>query len=254
MRLLASLVGTAMVVVGAKAGYGKQAYTKGWLVELNGEVMIAAARPRVWAALNDPEVLARCIEGVETLTRVAGEAGERFEGKMNAKVGPIRASFTGQVTLTEVMAPESYVLVGEGKGGVAGFAKGNAAVSLAEIGPNETRLTYAVKSSVGGKLAQLGARLIEGTAKGYAESFFARLKAELETAASEVETPPDFAAIAAAAAGGGSMAAGNIDVDPIVSKLTPSPPSASASAGISPILWGGGLILLVLAFLAWQWR
>ncbi len=93
-------------------------------MQLTGEVTITAAREAVWAALNDPDVLARCIEGVETLTRVASDAGDRFEGKMNAKVGPVRATFTGQVTLTDVVQPESYVLVGEGKGGVAGFRQG----------------------------------------------------------------------------------------------------------------------------------
>jgi len=196
-------------------------------MQLSGEVNIAAARPTVWAALNDPEVLARCIEGVETLTRVSGESGERFEGKMNAKVGPVRATFTGQVTLTDVVAPERYVLVGEGKGGVAGFAKGEAVVTLSEIGPNETLLAYEVKSSVGGKLAQLGARLIEGTAKGYAETFFARLKAEVEGPAIAAEIPaeaPDFV------------------------------PPVTGGAGVSPVIWSSLLIIAVLAFLFWQWR
>ncbi len=214
-------------------------------MELNGEVAIAAARARVWEALNDPEVLARCIEGVETLTRVAGDAGERFEGKMNAKVGPVRASFTGQVTLTEVVVPESYVLVGEGKGGVAGFAKGEASVRLAETGPGQTLLTYAVKSSVGGKLAQLGARLIEGTAKGYAESFFAKLKAEVET-----DAP------VAGGQEGASAAAPVADVDVaamVANAMKGAGVSAPASKGVSPLVWGGGLVLAVLAFLFWQW-
>ena len=197
-------------------------------MQLSGEVVIAAARPKVWAALNDPEVLARCIEGVETLTRVAGDAGERFEGKMNAKVGPVRATFTGQVTLTDVVAPERYVLVGEGKGGVAGFAKGEAAVTLTATGPNETLLAYEVKSSVGGKLAQLGARLIEGTAKGYAESFFSRLKVEVEGPAIAEE------AIAA----------------PTEAPITLAP----AANGLSPILWASILVAAVFVFLYWQWH
>ena len=200
-------------------------------MELSGDVTIQAARASVWAALNDPEVLARCIEGVETLTRVSGDAGERFEGKMNAKVGPVRATFTGQVTLTDVVAPERYVLVGEGKGGVAGFAKGEAAVSLAETGPNETVLSYTVKSSVGGKLAQLGARLIEGTAKGYAESFFARLKAELETPVVAMTTEavaPDVVA-------------------------SPHEPTLPPAGGLSPLVWGGILVAAVIVFLIWQW-
>ena len=202
-------------------------------MQLTGEVTIAAPRDRVWAALNNPDVLARCIEGVESLTRVAGDGGDRFEGKMNAKVGPVRATFTGQVTLTDVVEPESYVLVGEGKGGVAGFAKGQAAVTLQAIAAAETLLRYDVTSSVGGKLAQLGARLIEGTAKGYATSFFARLKDELETpapAAAEAATTPAVAAPDA------------------------SPDSPAKAGGISPLIWGAGLVAIVLAFLAWQWN
>ncbi len=201
-------------------------------MELSGEVSIAAPRDRVWAALNDPAVLARCIDGVESLTRVAGDGGERFEGKMNARVGPVRASFAGHVTLTQVVVPESYVLVGEGKGGVAGFAKGEAAVSLREIGPGATLLAYQVTSSVGGKLAQLGARLIEGAAKGYAEQFFTRLKAE-------VETPAD------------APAAGVVAAPPPVAA---EPSLLAATTGVSPLVWGGGLVLAVIAFLIWQWR
>ncbi|WP_426165420.1 CoxG family protein [Sandarakinorhabdus sp. DWP1-3-1] len=203
-------------------------------MELSGNVTINAARDRVWAALNDPDVLARCIEGVETLTRVTGDAGERFEGKMNAKVGPVRATFTGQVTLTEVNAPESYVLVGEGKGGVAGFAKGEAAVQLAAPGPDTTDLSYQVKSSVGGKLAQLGARLIEGTAKGYAESFFARLKAELETPVTATPEPV-------------------ITDAPITPVAAPQSTLPELPTGVSPLVWGGGLVVAVLIFLVWQW-
>jgi len=221
-------------------------------MEMSGQVTIVAPRTAVWAALNDPDVLARCIDGVESLTRVAGEGGERFEGKMNARVGPVRASFAGQVTLTDVKAPESYVLVGEGKGGVAGFAKGQAAVSLTEPAPGTTLLSYDVSSSVGGKLAQLGARLIEGAARGYADSFFTRLKDELEapaapmapaeTLASDIraETPPAPADAATTPA---------IDFD--VPK--PAPETVSGALGISPLVWGGGLVMIVLAFLAWQW-
>jgi carbon monoxide dehydrogenase subunit G len=194
-------------------------------MELNGDVSIAAPRTRVWEALNDPEVLARCIEGVESLTRVTDDDGERFEGKMNAKVGPVRATFTGHVALTDIVAPESYRLVGEGKGGVAGFAKGEAAVTLTETTPATTLLRYQVTSSVGGKLAQLGARLIEGAAKGYADTFFTRLKAEIEVPEAEAAPVPDPEVIAL----------------------------ATPATGLPPILWGGALVLIVLAFLVWQW-
>jgi hypothetical protein len=212
-------------------------------MQLTGDVTIAAARAQVWAALNDPAVLARCIEGVESLTRVASDAGDRFEGKMNAKVGPVRATFIGQVTLTDVVEPESYVLVGEGKGGVAGFAKGQAAVTLAATGTNETLLRYDVTSSVGGKLAQLGARLIEGTAKGYATSFFARLKDELEAPA---------AAMAAAGASPDARADAET-TDAAVAAAAPALPGSKAG-GVSPLLWGAAVVAAVLVFLAWQWN
>ncbi|MFZ4109248.1 MAG: CoxG family protein [Polymorphobacter sp.] len=203
-------------------------------MQLTGEVTIMAAREHVWAALNDPDMLARCIEGVESLTRVAGDDGDRFEGKMNAKVGPVRATFTGQVTLKDVVHPESYVLVGEGKGGVAGFAKGQAGVTLAATGPSETLLRYDVSSSVGGKLAQLGARLIEGTAKGYATSFFTRLKEALE---------------APAAAPTAIEPAATPDAGIAITDAAPA-----AAGGVSPLIWSAALVAAVLGFLVWQWN
>lgn len=213
-------------------------------MELTGDVSIAAPRARVWAALNDPEVLARCIDGVETLVRVAGADGERFEGRMNARVGPVRASFAGHVVLADVVAPQSYRLVGEGKGGVAGFARGEAVVTLAEAGPNATMLGYQVTSSVGGKLAQLGARLIEGAAKGYATSFFAKLKAELETGDMPLPVAGAPGAMPELPAG---AAAGPESPGP------PPPGPAPEAPGLSPLIWGGLVIAGVLGFLVWQW-
>lgn len=200
-------------------------------MELHGESLIAAPRMRVWEALNDPEVLARCIEGVETLTRMPDLAGDRLEGKMNAKVGPVRASFTGGVTLTEVDAPNRYVLVGEGKGGVAGFAKGTAEVVLSDT-DGGTRLAYTVNSSVGGKLAQLGARLIEGTARGYAESFFAKFKAEVE--------------------GPSAVAAPDAPPPPETPIAAPTLAEGVRGKGVSPIVWGGALIVALAILLLWQ--
>ncbi len=239
-------------------------------MELTGENLIAAPRTAVWAALNDPHVLARCIDGVETLTATTADDGaRRFDGRMNAKVGPVRATFAGGVTLTEVDAPNRYVLVGEGKGGVAGFAKGSAAVTLADAdvdGRPGTRLAYVVTSSVGGKLAQLGARLIEGTARSYAETFFTRLRAEIETPAGDIVVPADPATgkvvgaadpaagevligeAAAAASGGAAIPAMAAPPAPAAA-LTPP---AGRSAGLSPLIWGGALILIVVAVLAWQ--
>jgi carbon monoxide dehydrogenase subunit G len=182
----------------------------------------------LWAALNNPDVLARCIDGVESLTRTEADTPV-FDGVMQAKVGPVRARFAGTVRLEDIVAPERYRLVGEGKGGVAGFAKGSADVVLTELSPAKTQLDYVVKAQVGGKLAQLGARLVEGAAKQYAEGFFAKLKAE-------VEAPPiDLAKLAKA----------EPDHDaPLVVK---------EGGGLSPMVWGTGLILVTLAFLLWQW-
>lgn len=197
-------------------------------MDLAGSVEITASRSRLWSALNDPDVLARCIDGVERLTRSDGDAPV-FDGELQAKVGPVRARFAGTVRLEDIVAPERYRLVGEGKGGVAGFAKGSADVVLTALAPGKTRLDYVVKAQVGGKLAQLGARLVEGAARQYAESFFTKLKAE-------VEAPPvDLAALATAPD----------HEQPLVE-------AATRGAGVSPMAWGTGLILFTLAFLLWQ--
>ncbi|WP_372917794.1 CoxG family protein [Sandarakinorhabdus sp.] len=195
-------------------------------MDLAGSVEIASTRQRLWAALNDPDVLARCIDGVERLTRSEGDVPV-FDGEMQARVGPVRARFAGTVRLEDIVAPERYRLVGEGKGGLAGFAKGSADVVLTELGPALTQLNYVVKAQVGGKLAQLGARLVEGAAKQYAQSFFAKLKAEVEGADGEPTAAPPESAI-----------------------VPPSQPAPGG--GLSPLAWGTGLILLTLAFLIWQ--
>ena len=212
-------------------------------MNLSGSVEIAAGRAAVWAALNDPDTLARCIEGVESLTRTQAEDGERLEGKMNAKVGPVRATFTGFVRLMDVVPGTSYRLVGEGKGGVAGFAKGEADVKL-EDAPGGTLLSYEVRSSVGGKLAQLGARLIEGTAKSYAESFFGKLKAELEipaTAEPETQQTPE------------PRQSPETTDTPAPQKSAPAAINSAGPGGLSPTIWATLLIVAVLGFLAWQW-
>jgi len=138
-------------------------------MELRGEYRIAAPREQVWALLNDPNILRECIPGCESLE---GTPGEGFSARVTTKIGPVKATFTGAVTLTNVNAPESYTISGEGKGGVAGFAKGGADVHLAADGA-DTVLTYVANAQVGGKLAQLGSRLIDSTAKKLADQFFA---------------------------------------------------------------------------------
>ena len=208
-------------------------------MKLSGSVEIAATREALWAALNDPDVLAGCIDGVEQLVRSDG-AVPTFDGTLNARVGPVRAKFAGQVRLEDIVAPERYRLVGEGKGGVAGFARGGADVVLTVLAPALTRLDYDVDAQVGGKLAQLGARLIEGTARQYADNFFGALKARVE-GGSPADAQPAPADLEGA--------------DP--AQADPAPAGAAAAdaapAGASPLLWGGALVALVLLFLAWQW-
>jgi hypothetical protein len=210
-------------------------------MNLTGDTLIAAPRGAVWAALNDPDVLARCIEGVERLEAVAED---RFAGKMNAKVGPVRATFTGEVQLTEREPPARYVIVGEGKGGVAGFAKGRAEVTLSEEAGG-TRLAYIATPQVGGKLAQLGTRLIEGTAKGYAETFFARLKAEVERPpAPDMEQP-------SADSGAETADLAPVAINPVVAAPAENVPLADpdlpTGRSISPAVWGAVLVLVMLA-------
>jgi carbon monoxide dehydrogenase subunit G len=139
-------------------------------MQITGTFTVPAPRQRVWEALNDPEILRQCIPGCEELNRVGDN---EFEGKVVAKVGPVKASFSGRVTLSDLDPPNGYTISGEGKGGVAGFAKGSAKVSLRDDGAG-TALDYTADASVGGKLAQIGGRLVEAAANQTAEGFFAR--------------------------------------------------------------------------------
>lgn len=145
-------------------------------MELKGSRVIAADRATVWAALNDAEVLRQCIPGCTELT---GSPEEGFEAKVTQKVGPVKANFAGAVALSDVVEGESYTISGEGKGGAAGFAKGGAAVSLADV-EGGTELSYDVEAKIGGKLAQLGSRLIDGFAKKMADQFFERFQTVVE--------------------------------------------------------------------------
>lgn len=137
-------------------------------MEMNGEYRIPAPRQIVWEALNDPETLGRCIPGCESIQKTSETA---MSAVVQAKVGPVSARFTGDVTLEDIDPPNGYTIRGEGKGGVAGFAKGTARVALSDDG-DATLLTYVVEAQVGGKLAQVGARLVAGTVKKMADEFF----------------------------------------------------------------------------------
>ena len=137
-------------------------------MELKDEVRIAAPRDRVYAALNDPEILKECIPGCEELVK---HSDTELEAKVLLKIGPVKARFGGKVTLDPSQAPERFSLTGEGSGGAAGFAKGGADVELVEDGA-ETILRYDAKADIGGKLAQLGSRLVTSTSRKLAGMFF----------------------------------------------------------------------------------
>ena len=138
-------------------------------MELKGSFDLAAPKQQVWDALNDPEVLKGCIPGCEEIDKTSDTS---FSAKVTAKVGPVKAKFTGDVTLSDLDPPNAYKISGEGKGGAAGFAKGGANVSLKDNDSGGTTLEYAVTAQVGGKLAQIGSRLIDSTAKKMAREFF----------------------------------------------------------------------------------
>jgi hypothetical protein len=163
-------------------------------MELTGEYTIQADRQKVWESLNDPEILKQCIPGCEEIEQ-SGE--NEFSAKVKAKVGPVNSRFSGKVTLSNLNPPESYTISGEGSGGAAGFAKGGADVKLEEIDASQTKLSYKVNAQVGGKLAQLGQRLIQSTANKYAKQFFDKFEqivgegaaADQAAAAGEQSTP-----------------------------------------------------------------
>ena len=140
---------------------------------MNGEVQLAAPREVVWVKLNDAEVLKQCIPGCEELNKTSDT---EFQAVATIKIGPVKAKFKGRVNLSDMDPPNGYKISGEGEGGVAGFAKGGAVVKLTEK-DGGTLLSYDVESQIGGKLAQLGQRLVQGTAKKLADDFFNKFAA-----------------------------------------------------------------------------
>ncbi|MDP6833230.1 MAG: carbon monoxide dehydrogenase subunit G [Alphaproteobacteria bacterium] len=232
-------------------------------MDLSGEYRIAASRERVWAALNDPEVLKASIPGCSALEAVGGDS---FTATVTAKVGPVKAKFQGQVTLSDMDPPNGYTIQGEGKGGAAGFAKGGAKVTLLEDGDG-TLLQYEVNANVGGKLAQIGSRLIDGTAKKLAGEFFtvfAELAAEpAPEAAAEAAPAPEAgrpgaatevppALVDAAGAAGeaapemlhvrsGDIAPGGGDAEPAGGK--------PEQGGLPRWVWLGGLIVIMIVII-----
>jgi len=200
-------------------------------MELTGEQLIPAPRDKVWAAINDPEILRQCITGAETVTKTSDTD---FEATVQIKVGPVKARFKGKVSLSDLDPPNGCTISGEAQGGVAaGFGKGSAEVRLtdAPVGamPAGTRLTYAVKAQIGGKLAQIGARLIDGVAAKMAEDFFSKFNTIVT----------------------GPVADAALQEAPAVADMVPAQPPAAApqtaavTGGIPSWLWVVGLIVIV---------
>ena len=159
-------------------------------MEQNGEYRIAASRETVWQALNDPAVLGECIEGCQSIEKVDDE---HFNISVKAKIGPVSATFNAELELADLNPPTSYVISGNAKGGAAGFAKGGAEVELVEE-DDATLLRYAVKANVGGKLAQVGSRLVDGAARKMADDFFAAFSTRLDPGASATAPAEEAAA------------------------------------------------------------
>lgn len=165
-------------------------------MDINGEQRIPAPQATVWAALNDPEALKASIPGCESVEKVSDT---QFTARITMAIGPVKAKFSGDVTLTDIEAPNAYTITGKGSGGAAGFGKGSARVTLIPEG-NETLLRYAANASVGGKLAQIGQRLVDSAAKKMAEEFFANFTACL-TAKGATSTAQTMAHAESAVAG-----------------------------------------------------
>lgn len=219
-------------------------------MDLTGETIIAAPRVRVWQALNDPDILKQAIPGCESVDK---QSDTEFAAKVTAKIGPVKASFTGQVTLLDLDPPNGYRIQGEGKGGPAGFAKGGATVRL-EDAPGGTKLLYTVDAQIGGKLAQIGSRLIDGAAKSLAGEFFQKFNelVSADTSVADAEEATEAAADAAT----------EEDLPPPPAE-TASPATADEAKAmdeaaeivdeevkaLAPWLWITGLLLILAALL-----
>jgi uncharacterized protein len=213
-------------------------------MDLTGDYRIPAPREAVWTALNDPEVLKVCIPNCEELIK---NSDTEFVAKVVAKIGPVKASFGGKVTLSDIDAPNGYTISGEGQGGAAGFAKGGAKVRLESVDSGAaTILHYAADAQIGGKLAQIGSRLVEGSARKLADEFFAAFAAQAAARAGAIPaeapvTVPSPEAVPVVAA-----------QEPAIA-TSPEPVQAHAGKtgrGLSPWVWIGGLTVVVGAILA----
>jgi len=208
-------------------------------MDMTGEYRVAAPRQKVWDALNDPQILKQCIPGCETIEKLSDT---EMTATVRAKVGPVSARFGGKVTISDRDPPNGYKITGEGTGGPAGFAKGGATVKLSDDG-DATKLSYVVEANVGGKLAQIGSRLIDATARQMAENFFAKF-------AEVVAAPAPAPAAAPAAAGAPAEPATGTTVAPLATPgAKPEAAPAPASGRLSPVVWVGALAVVVLILL-----
>ena len=213
-------------------------------MDLTGEYRIPAARSAVWEALNNLELLRAAIPGCESLEK-ASET--EMTAKVAIKIGPVSAKFSGKVTLSELDPPRGYRITGEGQGGAAGFAKGTAHVDLEEDGTDATVLRYRADASVGGKMAQIGSRLVQGAARKTADEFFGRFSELVGGGAGSAPdrvpenatpaTPRETAPPALIAADG--------------TLRPPVPASAPHHGGLSAWAWIGGLVVIVALLMAW---
>lgn len=215
-------------------------------MDLTGEYRIPAPRQDVWRALNDPNILKQCIPGCESVEKLSDT---EFTAKVVLKIGPMSAKFNGKGTLSNLDPPKGYKITGEGQGGVAGFGKGTADVTLDEDGAAATILRYKAAAQVGGKMAQLGARLIDSTTKKLADEFFGKF--------AQVVSP----APAAAAAGGATAtpspeevpeAANGAAVTPARAPTASTGPAPAADSGrVRPVVWIPILVIIIAALLWW---
>lgn len=198
-------------------------------MDMSGSYRITAPREKVWAALNDPEILKQCIPGCEEIEK---HSDTELTAKVVAKVGPVKAKFAGKVTLSDIDPPNGYTITGEGSGGAAGFGKGGAAVKLNPDGHDATLLEYTAHAQVGGKLAQIGSRLIDGTARKMADDFFAKFTQVVGQPQDEVDGEAETPSRQEAPAVGGQLAA---QPAAAMAFSPPTPASAQAEAGEPPV-------------------
>ena len=203
-------------------------------MEINGSQSIAAPRQQVWDALNDPVVLKACLPGCESVERVSPE---EFRVIMAAAIGPLRARFNGKLQMTESRPPESCLMTFEGQGGVVGFGKGSSSVSLADTADGTT-LSYTANAQVGGKLAQVGSRLIDNVARKMAEDFFSALRRQLVPAEVPVEPAAEVPTLdsSAAAVPPANTASPSAHAGTTTAVQRPATPVAQAPQGTSVAL------------------